>query len=75
MELKINNLGLAVFIKTMIDEKLEYAINTKLKEVKNKIFIYKSDMNENQWLVKYINHVCSKFDKNMMNMRKFFIET
>ena len=71
MEIEIDNLGLAVFIKTMIDEKINYAENTTFINVENRKFIFTSDLKITQWRVKFINHVCSEYDKNLMSFRKF----
>jgi len=69
MTLKVKKLGLAAFIKTCSE--LDANGATKFIDHKDGHFIFESDVDLAGWRIKYMNDPCSRFDKNLMELREF----
>jgi len=70
MEIIIKKLGLAAFIKTRSEDDKSTKF-VRYQEGVNGGFIFESTKNSNDWKVEYMNSECSRFDKNLMEMREF----
>lgn len=66
MQIKIKKLGLAAFIKMRSESETE----TKFIKYDDG-FVFDSPKDANEWKVEYMNDPCSRFDKNLMELREF----
>lgn len=69
MLIKIKKLGLAAFIKTCSE--LDPNGATTFLDYKEGHFIFESNTEVARWRIKYMNDICSRFDKNLMELREF----
>ncbi len=62
MELKVNELSLSAYMKMN---------GCTLKDVKDRIFLFESDLTESEWRIKFLASEASKFDSEVRELRKF----
>lgn len=67
-EIIVKKLGLAAFIKTRSEQEDG---TTFIKYEDGLGFVFNSSKSLNDWKVEYMNSECSRFDKNLMEMREF----